>query len=210
MSDSYARGGQPRSVPDPDREAYDEMVRKQRALNAKQDADYWSSHPGLAESLIPVWGSAREAIADAHEGDVLGAVGNSLLAVTDLAPGAALVKTAGKGIVKGGLKMGGSHTWGASRKWMGRRGLIDKGMEAHHAIIPRGGPGKLVPDIIKNQPWNITALPRETHRRIHTKFNGQPRFAGAQRFATGTPTWGRSVIEFIPARVATATDASLE
>ena len=39
------------------------------------------AHPGLAESLIPVWVSGREAVADFHEG---GAGINGALAASDL------------------------------------------------------------------------------------------------------------------------------
>jgi hypothetical protein len=222
MSGSYARGGQPRSAPDPDAAAYDaaayeEMIRRQRALNAKHDQpetynedDYWGSHPGVLESMVPVWGSAREAIADAKEGDVGGAVVNGVLAVTDLAPGAALLKTAGKGALKGAAKMAGSHSWGATRSWMGRRGLIEKGMEGHHALIPNGGWGKKVPEAFKNQPWNITALPKETHRRIHTAYGRQPRYGVVERTWVGTPTWGKATIGLIPNRVITGADAASE
>jgi hypothetical protein len=79
--------GQPRSVPDPDGDAYDQMLRSQRKRSS-----YWDSRPGLAESVVPVWGSAREAIADAREGDVLGAVVNTGLAASDLVPGAFIAK----------------------------------------------------------------------------------------------------------------------
>lgn len=89
-SGSYARGDQPRSVPDDLKGPYEDMSRKQ---NAKQEAAVartqqrgidWSKHPGTAESLVPVWGSAREAIADYREGDMVGPVGNGALALTDL------------------------------------------------------------------------------------------------------------------------------
>lgn len=63
---SFARGDQPRSVPDPNGPAYAEMVRKQRAYNERQTAslaqpkkgDFWSSHPGTVESLVH--GNRRE------------------------------------------------------------------------------------------------------------------------------------------------------
>ncbi|HEY3696826.1 hypothetical protein [Phenylobacterium sp.] len=217
MSGSYARGGQPRSVPDPDAAAYEAMVRKQRALNSKHDAhealpkpDYWSTHPGLGESLIPVWGSAREAIADAKEGDIAGAAINGLLAASDLAPGAALVKTAGKGIIKGGMKLSGSNTWRATRRWMANRGMIEKGVHGHHAIIPRGGIGKAVPDKIKNQPWNITGLDAETHGRIHGSYNGSPQFSPWDRYWTGTPPWAKSAQKLALNRSITVTDSQTE
>ena len=76
-SGSYARGDEPRSVPDRDGPAYRAMIAKQRAHNAKQEEEEWyRRHPDLAESLVPVWGSAREAVADVYEGDVAGAVLN--------------------------------------------------------------------------------------------------------------------------------------
>ena len=39
MSDSYARGGRPHSVPDPDGKAYDAMIRKHQALMAQKQAE---------------------------------------------------------------------------------------------------------------------------------------------------------------------------
>jgi hypothetical protein len=210
LNDSYARGGQPRSVADPDREAYEVMLRKQRALNAKQHGeDFWSTHPGLGESLVPVWGSTREAVADWREGDYIGAAGNGVLAATDLVPGGLLVKTVGKGLKKGAWKMG-SHSWDATRKWMNNSGLGQAGLEKHHAVIPQGGWGKKVPESIKNQPWNITHLPRDAHRRIHTNFKGAPRFAPVERFTAGSPPWGKALMGVIPSRAATSADSLTE
>jgi hypothetical protein len=198
-------------VPDPDRDAYEAMVQKQRALNDQHHAeDYWATHPGLGESLIPVWGSAREAVADWKEGDYIGAVGNGALAVSDAVPGVAFTKIAGKGLIKGAVKLGGSHTWNATRKWMAKNGLKEAGLEGHHAIIPQGGWGKRVPDAIKNQPFNLTFLPKEAHRRIHTRFAGEPRFEVADRVTKGTPPWGRSLMSMLPQRPITAIDAAAE
>jgi len=97
------------------------MIAKQKAHNARQDAalakrdaksDYWSTHPGTAESLIPVWGSARDAIADYNQGDMVGAVANGALALTDLIGEGYVLKSIGKG----GLKVAGSHAWKDTRK----------------------------------------------------------------------------------------------
>ena len=46
--------GQPRSVPDPEGEAYDEMLREERLKRSR--AEQSVGHPGFAESLIPVLG----------------------------------------------------------------------------------------------------------------------------------------------------------
>jgi hypothetical protein len=53
-SGSYARGDQPRSVPDPDGPAHAAMLKKQKAYNAKQEEEWWRKHPGAVESLLPV------------------------------------------------------------------------------------------------------------------------------------------------------------
>ncbi|UTP38884.1 hypothetical protein M9M90_16910 [Phenylobacterium sp. LH3H17] len=206
MSGSYARGGQPRSVPDPDAEDYAAMVERQKLTNAKQEAGYWSTHPGLAESFVPVWGSAPEAIADAHEGDIVGAVGNGLLAVTDLAPGAFVAK----GMAKGGLKAG-SHTWKQTRRWMGKQGMLAPGQHGHHGIIPQGGWRKSVPTKVKNQPWNITgtATP-ETHGRIHGRYSGKPQFTVLQQYRYGTPNWAKATHVWVPNGGITAFDTSQE
>lgn len=118
------------------------MAEKQRAYNAKRDDEWWRQHPGVVESFVPFWGSAREAVADAYEGDVTGAIVNTGLAVSDLAPGGYAIKAGPKALIKAG----GSHTWGATRKWMGRTGIAEARQHVHHGIIPRGGISKYVPD----------------------------------------------------------------
>jgi hypothetical protein len=56
-------------------------------------------HPGFAESLIPVWGSGREAVADYQEGDYVGAALNGVLAASDMS----LAGDAAKAIGKSGI-----------------------------------------------------------------------------------------------------------
>lgn len=210
-SGSYARGDQPRSVPDPDKAEYDAMAKRQAAHNAKQEAEWWRQHPGLGESLVPVWGSAREAVADAAEGDVAGAIFNGALAVSDLAPGAFAVKTVAKAGIKGAVKSGGSHTWGATRKWMGKNGLLEPGQHGHHGMIPRGGWGKIVPDSIKNQPWNITAMPTPVvHGRIHGPYAGLPQYGRVERYWRGTPDWAKTAHIWAPTGAATTIDSQSE
>ena len=146
-------------------------------------------HPGIAESFIPVWGSGREALADLQEQDYGGAAFNGALAVSDLVPAKAVLGAAEKGLWKTG-----SHTWNATRKWMGKTRDLAKGQEVHHWAIPQGNWGRMVPDWIKHQPWNLKAMPsRQVHRRIHTNF-GEPRFGPAERFWHGTPAWWKAVL----------------
>lgn len=221
-SGSYARGDQPRSVPDPLDQSYAAMERRQRDYNARQQAelaarksktaDYWSSHPGTVESLVPVWGSAREAVADYRDGDRVGAAVNGVMAVTDLAGGTVLLK----GVAKGGLKLAGSHTWKQTSKWMRppRKGVkpgarpasdypLQSGQHGHHWLIPQNEWGKNVPDVIKNQLWNIKAMPsEEVHTRMRGASNGKPAFNAAQRFWYGTPAWWKGGVGTIPGHVA--------
>ena len=129
--------GEPRSVPDPDGEGYDEMLRQQGA-NRKADGVRregkpapplvdWDSHPGFAESLIPFWGSTREAIADAREGDYLGAGLNGVVAVADVMPGTFVIKGLGKAGIKAALKKGTSTTWKNTQRRMARAGYFEVG-----------------------------------------------------------------------------------
>lgn len=97
--------GERRSVPDPAGEFYDEMIGQERLKRARADAAVARppvnsvGHPGFAESLIPVWGSGREAVADFQEGDYAGAVLNGALAASDLF----LAGSIAKGVAKGGV-----------------------------------------------------------------------------------------------------------
>lgn len=207
---SYARGDQPRSVPDVDGPAYEAAMRMQRANNARQEEEWWRKHPGVAESIVPVWGSAREAVADAAEGDYLGAALNGALAVADLAPGAFAAKAATKVGVKGLIK-GGSNTWNATRKWMGKNGLAETGQHVHHGIIPQGGWGKKVPDRVKNQLWNATPMPSpQVHGRIHGPYGGLPRYPLPQRYWIGAPNWAKSAHVWLPSGGITLADSAQE
>jgi hypothetical protein len=151
-------------------------------------------HPGFWESMIPVWGSGREAIADAQEGNYLGAGLNAALAVSDLWP----AEDIAKGLAKGGFKLAGSHTWDATRKWLLKQGYRQPGEHGHHWLIPRNGWGRSVPDWIKNQPWNIKALPPWAHYGVHgwkaTMPDGVKQTMNTfDRLWYGTPHWAKAV-----------------
>ena len=186
--------------------------------------------PGFAESLIPIWGSGREALADLQQGDYLGGAFNGALAVSDVVPvkalatagakvglklGAKAAAELGKGAIKdvigGGLEnaakqlekrmtapgmqypfKSGSQTWDASRKALRKQGFTAPGEDAHHWLIPQNGWGKDWPDFIKNQSWNIKALPRATHARLHTRYLGESRFNPLERYLKGTPLWWKA------------------
>ena len=216
-SGSYARGDQPQSVLDPDAAAYAVAARTQRAFNARQAAEIaakrdgiaqrertdgpsWApdvGHPTAIESMVPIWGSGREVLADLHDGDYLGAAGNGVMAVTDLALAKGVLTALGKGAVK----IGGSYAWRSkpwdevqgARKWLGEKGYLKPGEHGHHGIIPNNGWGKTVPDYIKNQPWNIKGLDKVTHGRVHGRYTVDgvklPQFNTGERLWHGTPSW---------------------
>jgi hypothetical protein len=154
------------------------------------------------ESVIPVLGSGREAMADWHDGDYLGAGLNAALAVSDLFVAGSLVK----GIAKGGLygakaAMRNPRLWREAmsgnwkrdvRPWLGDQKFLKPNQPGHPWLIPQNGWGKKVPGYIKNQPWNIKPMPSaEIHGRIHHPWKGKPRFNAAQRYWYGTPAWSK-------------------
>jgi len=197
--------GGPRSVPDPAGERYDEMIRQERLKRERAEAAVARpsvnsvGHPGFAESLIPVWGSGREAVADFQEGDYAGAALNGALAASDLF----LAGSIAKGIAKGGVYVArgaakkAPYGWKREvRPWMGKQGYLEKGQHGHHWAIPQNGWGKSVPDWVKNQPWNIKAMPEgpvgaEMHGRLTGSYKGKPQFNAVERYVHGTPTWSK-------------------
>jgi RHS repeat-associated protein len=141
------------------------------------------SAPGFAESLIPVWGSGRQSVHDYQCGHYIWGTVNAALAVSDVFLVKSLATTAGKVGVEGLVKVSGSHTWDATRKWVAREGWRDfSGQAFHHWAIPQNGWGRIVPDVVKNQPWNIMKLSPEAHTELH-------QMEGLARVWNGTPTW---------------------
>lgn len=213
---AQAPRGNSRSISDQARDVYAERLRRDaeildqaKAVAAKLTPD-WDSHPGFAASLIPVWGSGREAVADFREGDYVGAGINGALAASDLF----LAGGAAKGIAKGAIKFKKGLTKAAPYKWknvrrrLGNENFLEKYQEGHHWLIPQGGPlGKAVPDVIKNQRWNIMPIPnnaagRLEHARIHRPVTIRAtattpkielkRYNALQRYIHGTPTYWKS------------------
>lgn len=65
-----------------------------------------------------------------------------------------------------------------------------KGYELHHWLIERNSwMGKKVPDAIKNHPWNLKAVERSVHQRIHGNDPGGETFNLIEKLWYGTPTW---------------------
>jgi len=161
-------------------------------------------HPGTLESLIPVWGSGREALANLQEKDYPWAAFNGAMTLADGGVGSSAME----GLLKGAIKTRGPYVW-RTKPWLNdvEKGVMDAstwmrqprafgmshlkpGQPAHHWAIPQNGWGKLVPDWIKNQPWNIKPMPNEVvHGRIHGPWPGLPQFDWLERLHYGVPTW---------------------
>lgn len=200
--------GEPRSVPDPVGEQYNEMIRQERLKRQRAEAAAARQtpnsvgHPGFAESLIPVWGSGREAVADFQEGDYTGADLNGALAASDLF----LAGSIANGIAKGGVSVATNvakkapYAWKEEvRPWMIKQGYVKPRQHGHHWAIPQNGWGKSVPEWLKNQPWNIKAMPEgpagaQMHGRMTNSYEGQPKFNAVERYVYGTPTWSKVVV----------------
>jgi len=157
--------------------------------------------PGFAESLIPIWGSGRAAINDFQTGHWGWGLVNTGLAISDVFLVKSLVTAAGKVGVAGLVRLGGSETWGAAKGWMVRNGWREfKGQPFHHWLIPQGEWGKVVPGLIKNQPWNILRISEEgvsdgLHIMLHGGTTGAGETMGiAQRLLMGSPTWAKVLL----------------
>lgn len=210
-SGSFARGGQPRSVPDPSGDAYDEMLRRHGAIAKERRASMAArppAHPpqpthGPVTGLDHVVASAahvldgpRRARRELEQGHMARALVDGATSALDLA----VLGNGVRGILRGELKLKGPFAWRTkpwetgrgAREWMGDKGIVQRGQHAHHALIPNNGWGKFIPDAIKNQPANIKPMENSlTHTRIHSASRkaGLPRFNPLERYWHGTPTW---------------------
>ena len=195
-SDSFARGGQPRSVPDHDGDAYDEMIRRHRALAAQREISSSARsrangaptpHTAIDSAVARVAHVLNEARVARHEleqGHRVRAAVDAVTAGLDLGWGALFLKD--------GFKLNGPHDWKTTRKWMGDQGILAKKQHGHHGLIPQRGWGKRVPDVIKNQPPNIRPMESPVaHTRIQSAAPkaGLPRFTPVERYLHGTPRW---------------------
>jgi hypothetical protein len=151
-------------------------------------------HPSTAESLIPIWGSGREAVADLQGGDYGGAAVNGALAASDVFMAGSFAKGMAKGGFYGLKELGRvpNYKWPNVRKWMGTNGYLAPGQHGHHWLIPQKEWGKSVPDWIKNQPWNIKPMPSpEVHGRLRGSYKGKPQFNPLEGYWFGTPAWSK-------------------
>lgn len=206
-SGSGARIEGPGTVKDPLEDPYEQMIARQRAHNAAQEEEQNRrfEHPGALESIVPIWGSGKEALADFEDKNYVGGVVNTALAASDVV----LAKAVVSGLLKGGLKVAGPHAWRTTlperkaarkrgeniqgaREWLGDNGFLKPGQPGHHWFIEQKT--KWVPDVVKNQPlFSKGTKDAVEHGRIHGPYtvNGVrlPQFNAAQRLWYGTPQW---------------------
>ncbi|WP_347557573.1 RHS repeat-associated core domain-containing protein [Robbsia sp. KACC 23696] len=97
------------------------------------------------------------------------------------------------GALTGGLANGsfawktGSNTWSATRKWLAKDVWdLKKGQNVHHWFIEQNSAiGKVVPDRIKNQPWNLNPMRSAlSHSKLH-------RLDPVTRTLIGAPGWAQ-------------------
>jgi RHS repeat-associated protein len=150
--------------------------------------------PGTLESMIPIWGSGRAAIDHFQNGNIVSGIGHSVLAASDLFLASSVIK----GLAKGGLKMVGSHTVGATRSYYLKRGFAKPNTPLHHWMIHNNGKyGKHVPNVIKNQMWNYKVFSTQASHMIYghgKNFMGQPGANLLGQLWYGTPNWPKLLI----------------
>jgi hypothetical protein len=117
---------------------------------------------------------------------------NGALAASDLFLAGDIAKAVAKGgwyVVKGPLfEAASKQNWKAVRKQFGKNGVLAYRQHGHHWFIPQKGWGTKVPDVIKNPPLNIKAMPDvATHMRITGRYKGMTRFNWFDRNRYGTP-----------------------
>ncbi len=173
-------------------------------VNAFDPMGRATEEPGFWEGMIPIWGSGKQAVHEFEKGSWGWGIAYTALAISDVA----LVKTAATAVGKGAWKAG-SHTWRATRSWYGRTRDLAPGQHVHHWAIERNSRiGKLVPDSIKNQPWNLKPLdppPGVSMDRWHKMVEGKvPGLNPAEQWWHGTPDWLRYAEVSTAGRVADA------
>jgi RHS repeat-associated protein len=150
-------------------------------------------------SLIPVYGSGKDAVHAFKEGRWLAGIGNTALAVSDVFLVKSVFVAGGKLALKGGLKLSGTHSWSATKSYWSKKGIQQlSGGSKHHWLISQ----KLMnryPQLkpVGNQFWNIKNF--STHadhiRLAHGQTYGGLRGAGPLgQVWYGTPTWPKAVI----------------
>lgn len=196
--------GQPRSVPDPDREAYEAMIRGEQARKLvleqaprmtwagasaqSQAADAMAATPPNSKALeyLPVTGPILDSWDDFRNGHPWRGLGEGISAAVD----AGLLVTgigAAEAVANGVVKNTGKQTARAVARRLRSKGVAGKGQEIHHTF-ELNGIGRSVENW-RNHPAFLKVLNKSDHRRIHGSWGGLPRFDPITRTWVGTPDW---------------------
>ena len=144
--------------------------------------------PGTWESLIPIWGSGRAAIDHFQSGNWGRGLLNTGIAISDVF----LVKSIGKAIGKGAWKLG-SHSWSATRSWLGKTGYAEAGQPVHHWAVSQATAKQYGLEAVTNQPWNLMPMSSQAfHQSVHGV--GPNAFSPIGQFWYGTPVWFKTTI----------------
>ena len=159
--------------------------------------------PGFWTGLIPIYGSGRSAINDFQTGHWGWGLVQTGLAISDVFLVKSLATAVGKVGIEGLAKLGGSSVWRTSvRPWLTEVGWAEfKGQQFHHWLVPQSGWGRMVPNGIKNQPWNLVRMPEgAAGQALHTMLRGGTWGAAgdtmsmAERLWFGSPTWSKILL----------------
>lgn len=154
----------------------------------QDNPDKGVGQPGLWESMIPIWGSGRAAVDHFQSGNYWRGALYTVLAISDVF----LVKSIFTGLAKGAFKIAGSHTWGATRQWMLKKGWAEPGKPLHHWAIQNATGKKYGIEAIANQPWNLLQYSDDAahitigHGRNYLNVEAADAFT---RFWYGNPNW---------------------
>ncbi len=151
------------------------------------------------KSIIPVYGSGRDAYRAFKEGRWLAGLGNSALAISDVALVKSLFFAGGKLALKGGLKVGGSHSWNATKAYWAKKGITQLASGSKHHWLISQKMMERYPQLkpLGNQFWNIkTFSSHAEHMRLaHGQSYGGLRGAGPLgQVWYGTPTWPKAIV----------------
>ena len=161
------------------------------STNVHRKSDY--PEVGKGESIVPIWGSGKQAYYDFSDEKWGWGLYNSALAVSDVfllksiaaAPVKALANNGFKG-VKQLYGIGYSNTWSATKARWSKLGINELvgGSKHHWAISQKAMKNHQWLLSVGNQPWNIVKF--SSHSK-HMRLGEYGSFLGKSWY--GTPTW---------------------
>jgi RHS repeat-associated protein len=155
------------------------------------------NQPSFAVGLLPVFGSLLNAEYNMEQKNYGWAAFYDTMAITD----ASMLRSMGTLLGRGGWKIG-SHTWRATRAWLGRTRSLPPYTEVHHWLLQQNqGLGRWFPEWFKNQPWNLVVIDerviqgqRYSSKILHMAVHGRSRqltLEWYERLLLGTPDWAQ-------------------